>query len=311
VSLVTYAGNTRVVLPPTDLSNKAAIVSALEDLNSGGSTAMASGMELAYEQAAKNLGPKTESRVIVLSDGDANVGGTSHEAILAAIAKQVEAGVTLSTIGLGMGNYKDDMMEQLANKGNGNYYYIDSLDQAKRVFQEQLGGTLEVVAQDVKLQVEFDPKLVKRYRLIGYENRDIADRDFRDDKVDAGEIGAGHSVTALYELELAGTAPAGKSLATVRVRHKAPGGTKATEQAFAFASANLARTFETASTDLRFATAVLATAEVLRASPHAKDWSISTIRAIAAAATAMGDAERHEFLSLLDLIAPLQQIASN
>jgi Ca-activated chloride channel family protein len=217
VSMVTYAGNTRVVLEPTGLEHKAEIFSAIEDLNAGGSTAMGSGLELAYKLAGRGLKPKTVSRVIVLSDGDANVGRTSHSAILATIAGQVKEGVTLSTVGFGMGNYKDTLMEQLANKGNGNYYYIDSMNQARRVFQEQLGGTLEVVAKDVKIQVDFDKQAVVKYRLVGYENRDVADIDFRNDKVDAGEIGAGHSVTAIYEVELgASTRP----LATVRIRAK-------------------------------------------------------------------------------------------
>src|SRR5688500_1121464 len=137
----------------------------------------------------KGLRPNAVSRVIVLSDGDANVGNTTHEQILARIKGKVKEGITLSTIGFGMGNYKDELMEQLANKGNGNNFYIDSLSAAKKVFQEQLGSTLEVVAKDVKLQVDFDPTLVARYRLVGYENRDVKDADFRNDKVDAGEIG--------------------------------------------------------------------------------------------------------------------------
>lgn len=302
VALVTYAGSTRVVLEPTGLEKKAEIVSALEDLTAGGSTAMSSGLQLAYDLAARNLGEDSVSRVIVLSDGDANVGSTGHEQILETIAGKVKEGVTLSTIGVGMGNYKDTMMEQLANKGNGNYFYIDSLNQAKKVFQEQLGGTLEVVAKDVKIQVDFDPDAVKRYRLVGYENRDIADDDFRDDKVDAGEIGAGHSVTAIYEVELKGsTAP----LATVRVRAKQPRGTRASEKAYAFDRDRLHGSFAAAPADFRFAVAAMGAAEVLRRSPHAADWTIEEIRAIARNASADDDAERREFIALLDAIEPL------
>src|SRR5205807_2627237 len=156
------------------------ILSAIEDLTAEGSTAMASGIDLAYQQAMKGLVPGAISRVIVCTDGDANVGAHTHEEILKMIEGRAKEGVTLSTIGFGMGNYKDELMEQLADHGNGNNYYIDSLAQAKRVFQEQLGSTLEVVAKDTKLQVDFDPSLVAHYRLVGYENRDIADADFRD-----------------------------------------------------------------------------------------------------------------------------------
>ena len=303
VSLVTYAGSTRVVLKPTDVAERAAIVSAIEDLTSGGGTAMGSGIDLAYDLAAENLSPDTVSRVIVLSDGDANIGRTGHREILAQIKGKVKEGVTLSTIGLGMGNYKDTMMEQLANKGNGNYYYIDTFSQAKRVFQEQLGGTLEVVAKDVKIQVDFDTKAVKRYRLVGYENRDIADHDFRNDKVDAGEIGAGHTVTAIYEVELGDIS---RTLATVRVRNKKPRGTKASERAFEFNRDKLYGSFDSAPADFRFATAVMATAELLRRSEHAKEWSIDRIIKIAKNASAADDSERQELISLVEKIRPMR-----
>jgi Ca-activated chloride channel family protein len=298
VSLVTYAGSTRVVLPPTGLAHKDHILAAIEDLSAGGSTAMASGLELAYQQAARGLRPGAISRVIVLSDGDANVGSTSHADILAAITRHVKEGVTLSTIGFGMGNYKDETMEQLANKGNGNNFYIDGLSQARRVFQEQIGGTLEVVAKDVKIQVELDPAQVARYRLVGYENRDVADVDFRNDKVDAGEIGAGHQVTAVYEVELAAKRPAG-ALATVRVRHKEPRGDKAMEAAFPVLPTAVAPTFAAASDDLRFATAVAAFADVLRGSEDAEHWSLAEVRRIAAA-SAGDDRDRRELVALVD-----------
>jgi Ca-activated chloride channel family protein len=298
VSLVTYAGSTRVVLAPTGLARKDQILSAIEELSAGGSTAMASGLELAYQQAAKGLRPGAISRVIVLSDGDANVGNTSHADMLKTIAGHVKEGVTLSTVGFGMGNYKDETMEQLANKGNGNNYYIDGISQARRVFQEQLGGTLEVVAKDVKIQVELDPAQVARYRLVGYENRDVADVDFRNDKVDAGEIGAGHQVTAVYEVELAAKRTAG-ALATVRVRHKEPRGEKAMEAAFPVLPAAVAPTFAAASDDLRFATAVAAFADVLRGSEDAEHWSLAEVRRIAAAA-AGADRDRRELVALID-----------
>jgi Ca-activated chloride channel family protein len=302
VALVTYAGSTRVVLRATGLERKNEILAAIEDLTAGGSTAMASGLDLAYEQAMRGLGSGVESRVIVLSDGDANVGRSTHAEILSTIAGKVKEGVTLSTIGFGMGNYKDETMEQLANKGNGNNFYIDGLSQAKRVFQQQLGSTLEVVAQDVKLQVDFDPAMVARYRLIGYENRDVADTDFRNDAVDAGEVGAGHQVTALYEIELQKTTTADRApadpLLTVRVRAKEPKGTRATEQAFPFPSGALSPTFAAASADLRFAFAAAAFADVLRGAEDAEHWDLAQIQQIAGEAAGTDD-DRKELVSLI------------
>jgi Ca-activated chloride channel homolog len=299
VALVTYAGSTRVVLPATGLEHKGQILAALDELTAGGSTGMASGIELAYSEAMKGLTPDAEARVIILSDGDANVGPTSHQALLDMIAGKTKEGVMLSTIGFGMGNYKDETMEQLANKGNGNNYYIDGLSQAKRVFAEQAGSTLEVVAQDVKLQIDFDPRMVARYRLVGYENRDIADDSFRDDRVDAGEVGAGHQVTAMYELELVKTVDKSWPLATVRVRHKLPKGTKAEEAAFVFDQKNLASRFENASPDLRFAFATAAFADVLRGAEDAEHWDLAEISKIAKAA-AGDDADRKELVGLID-----------
>jgi Ca-activated chloride channel family protein len=303
VSLVTYAGGVKLALPPTGMEEKARIHAAIEDLTAGGSTAMASGIELAYQQAMKTLKGDSVSRVIILSDGDANVGATSHEAILQLIRGYVKEGITVTTVGFGMGNYKDTLMEQFANQGNGNHYYVDSLMAARRIFQEQLGGTLEVIAQDVKLQVDFDPAQVARYRLVGYENRAIADHQFRDDKVDAGELGAGHTVTALYEVEL--KPGAGEGLATVRVRAKRPRGEKATESAFRFPARALASSFASASADLRFATAVMGAAELLRQSPHAERWSFEQVLKLAREATPAGNAEREEFLALLEKARPL------
>lgn len=297
VALVTYAGGVRLVLPHTGMEKKAVIHEAIESLSAGGSTAMASGIELAYQQAAKALDDQSFSRVVIVSDGDANVGATSHAEILKLIQRHVKEGVTVTTVGFGMGNYRDDLMEQFSNKGNGNHAYVDSMFEAKKVFQTELGSTLEMIAKDVKLQVDFDPAQVKRYRLIGYENRDIADADFRNDKVDAGEIGSGHTVTALYELELKEGAGAG--LCTVRVRAKQPRSSEAIESTFPFAAASLASRFDAASPDLRFATAVMAAAEVFRQSPHAKTWSYRLISEIARSAAGESP-ERREFVDLLE-----------
>jgi Ca-activated chloride channel family protein len=299
VSLVTYAGSSRVVLPPTGLDKKAAILAAIEELRSGGSTAMGSGIDLAYQQAMLGLQPGSISRVIVCTDGDANVGSHTHDEILKIIAGRAREGVTLSTIGFGMGNYKDELMEQLADKGNGNNFYIDSLAAAKKVFQDQLGSMLEVVAKDVKLQVDFDPALVSRYRLVGYENRDIKDDDFRNDKVDAGEVGAGHQVTALYEVELSEKGRLTNApLGGVRIRHKEPRGEKATEAAFPMIGGPAA-SFANAPADFRFAFAVAAFADVLRNSQDAEHWDLAKIRDYARAA-AGDDADRRELVGLIE-----------
>jgi Ca-activated chloride channel family protein len=299
VSLVTYAGSTRVVLEPTSAGNKDKIIAAISDLRASGSTGMASGIDLAYQRAARSLRPGHISRVIILSDGDANVGPHTHDELLKIIAGRAKEGVTLSTIGFGSGNYRDTLMEQLANKGNGNNYYIDSREQAKRVFETQLTQMLEVVAKDVKLQVEFDPAMVSRYRLVGYENRDIKDEDFRQDKVDAGEIGAGHQVTALYEIELTVTGKQAQApIGAIRIRHKEPAGATATEAAFPMVGGP-ALSFANSSTDFRFAFAVAAFADVLRGGADAEHWSLANIRELAKLA-AGDNADRKELVGLID-----------
>lgn len=296
VAITTYAGSTEVILEPTSATEHSKIIQKIESLNTGGGTAMGDGLELAYRQAAKMLQPGHVSRVIVLSDGDANIGRTSHEELLERIGGYVQEGVTLSTIGFGMGNYKDVMMEQLANKGNGNYAYIDDFKEARKVFGEQLDGTLQVVAKDVKFQVEFDPEQVLEYRLIGYENRDIADKDFRNDKVDAGEVGAGHRVTALFEVRLNQTEPS--SFATVRIRHKAPEAEVATEQAFPIAVSKVHTRVGDASKDFQFAVAVAGFAEILRGSKYAKALSLDLIQEVAE--SSMGTHKsRKEFVNLV------------
>ncbi|HEX5060793.1 MAG TPA: von Willebrand factor type A domain-containing protein [Kofleriaceae bacterium] len=296
VAIVTYAGADRLVLPMTSIDHKDRIHKAIDSLTSGGSTAMAAGIDTAYDLAAKWVRPGGISRVIVLSDGDANVGPHSYQELLKIIEDRAKAGVALSTIGFGMGNYKDTTMEQLADKGNGNNYYIDSLDAAKRIFSEQLTSTLEVAAKDVKLQVEFDPAQVEHYRLLGYENRDIKDEDFRKDSIAAGQVGWGHQVTALYELELTAAGKAHPApLGTVRIRHKQPEADAATESTFAMA-APPASSLAAASSELRFAFAVAAFADVLRGGA---EWSLDEIRGHAAAATG-NDKDRTELLSLID-----------
>ncbi len=299
VALVTYAGDSRVILQPTTIAHRAQIENAIDQLETGGGTAMASGIDLAYDQAAQGLTPESFSRVIVLTDGDANVGPHTHEEILKMISGRAKEGVTLSTIGFGVGNYKDAMLEELADRGNGNHFYIDTIAAAKKVFEEQLGSTLEVVAKDVKLQVDFDPALVSRYRLVGYENRNVADTDFRNDRVDAGEVGAGHQVTAMYELELTAAGKQAKApIASLRIRHKQPKGEVATEVAVPMAGAPLA-SFADASDDLRFAFAVASFADVLRGGTDAEHWSLAQIRDLAKGAAGT-NADRQELVGLIE-----------
>jgi Ca-activated chloride channel homolog len=298
VSLVTYAGSTRVVLPATSVEKKQLILQAIDSLRVGGSTSMGSGLDLAYEQAMQSMRPGTISRVIVLSDGDTNVGPTSHQKILEIIDGRVKAGVTLSTIGFGMGNYRADLMEQLGNRGNGNNYYVDSVDAAQKLFSVDLVSVLEVAAKDAKLQVEFDPNIVARYRLLGYENRDIKDTDFRKDSVDAGEIGAGHQVTAMYEVQLTdGAKVQGAPLGLVRIRAKQPDGHEASENTFKMTSAPVA-SFDQASDDLKFAFAVASFADMLRGAEDAQNWSLDHAISVARS-TAKGDKDRLELVELM------------
>jgi len=200
VSLVTYAGQSGVALPATKGADKARIMAAIDGLGAGGSTNGAGGITTAYQQAAIHFNKEGINRVILATDGDFNVGVTSHEELVKLIEQKRKTGVFLSLLGYGMGNTKDDTMELLANKGNGNYAYIDSLSEARKALGEQFSGTLVTIAKDVKIQIEFNPAVIRSYRLLGYENRMLAAKDFKDDTKDAGEIGAGHTVTALYEL---------------------------------------------------------------------------------------------------------------
>ena len=207
VAIVTYAGSAELVLPATNGANKSRILSAIDSLATGGSTNGGGGIKMAYSVAAENFIRNGNNRVILATDGDFNVGVTSDNELVKLIEEKRASGVFLSVLGFGSGNLNDSMMEKLADKGNGNYAYIDTLDEARKALGEQAAGTLLTIAKDVKIQVEFNPATVAGYRLIGYENRLLANRDFNDDRKDAGEIGAGHAVTALYEV-----VPAGQSL---------------------------------------------------------------------------------------------------
>jgi Ca-activated chloride channel homolog len=200
VAIVVYAGAAGLVLPSTPGSDKEKIIQALDRLEAGGSTAGGAGIKLAYEVAMQNFRKEGNNRIILATDGDFNVGASSNAEMERLIEQKRNQGVFLTVVGFGMGNYKDDKMELLANKGNGNYAYIDNLQEARKVFVSEFGGTLFTIAKDVKFQIEFNPAKVQAYRLIGYENRRLQNEDFNDDKKDAGELGSGHTVTALYEI---------------------------------------------------------------------------------------------------------------
>ena len=200
VAIVTYANGTKVALPSTSVKDKEKIIKVLDNLYASGGTSGGRGIQLAYEQAQKSFIKNGNNRIILATDGDFNIGINNTTDLEKFIEKQRESGIYMSVLGFGMGNYRDDMAEIIADKGNGNYAYIDNITEAKKVLVNELSGTLFAVAKDVKLQLEFNPKYVKEYKLIGYENRMLANEDFTNDKKDAGEIGAGHTVTALYEL---------------------------------------------------------------------------------------------------------------
>jgi Ca-activated chloride channel family protein len=285
VAIVVYAGAAGLVLPSTPGTDKDTILAAIERLSAGGSTAGGAGIHLAYEVARQNFRKGGNNRVILATDGDFNIGASSDADMVQLIEEKRKQGVFLTVLGFGTGNYQDAKMEKLADHGNGNHAYIDSIIEAKKVLVSEMGGTLFTIAKDVKLQVEFNPARVKAYRLIGYENRMLKAQDFNNDKKDAGELGAGHSVTALYEIIPSGsseavpgidalkyqqtqtTAAAGSGeLMTVKLRYKQPQGDKSTLLAHVVrdTSTPLART----STDFRFAAAVAEFGMLLRDSPH-------------------------------------------
>ena len=233
------------------------------------------GLRLGYTLALRNAKIGEINRVILCSDGVANVGETGPDAILRKIRSHVEEGITLTTIGFGMGNYNDVLMEQLANNGNGSYAYVDTLNEAKRIFVENLTGTLQLIAKDAKVQVDFNPQVVSRFRLLGYENRRLDHEDFRDDKADGGEIGSGHSVTALYEIKLHEGATG--QLATVFIRHEDPDTRRISEINEDIFSTQLRDNFEEASAEFQLAATIAEFAEILRESFWAQEGSLEAV----------------------------------
>ncbi|MDR2031273.1 MAG: VWA domain-containing protein [Azoarcus sp.] len=301
VSLVTYAGSTAVVLSGASGGEKEKIIGAIDRLRAGGSTAGAAGIELAYQQARENFIQDGINRILLATDGDFNVGVTDFDQLKRMIEEKRKSGVSFTTLGFGTGNYNEHMMEQLADAGNGAYSYIDSLMEGEKVLVNEMTSTLATIAKDVKIQIEFNPEWVREYRLIGYENRMLRREDFNNDKVDAGDIGAGHTVTALYELTLAGdkgaieplryrqekTAPAasGKEkkneLAFIKLRYKKPDGEQSTLIEYPVPRTAL-QPFKDVDDDFRLATAVAGFGQLLRGTANLGSWRFEDARALAA-----------------------------
>jgi len=325
IALVVYAGAAGVVLDSTSARNKRQIKSAIRNLTAGGSTNGGAGIRLAYDIASENFIENGINRVIIASDGDMNVGTVSLEALKNLIEQKRELGVSLTTLGYGSGNYNYALMEQLADVGNGNAAYIDSIREAQKVLVNEMQSTLFTIAKDVKIQVEFNPSVVSAYRLLGYENRLLAEEDFRNDKVDAGEIGAGHTVTALYEVTLVGSEAAllpqrryaqnkvkqsrvadvdnpQDEIAYVSLRYKRPDQDKGIEIGEAVKVGEIVPTMHRASKNLRFAAAVAGFGQLLRGGRFTGDWDLTQI--ISLARGARGEDRygyRSEFVSMAKL----------
>lgn len=325
VSIVVYAGAAGMVLPPTSGADKESIRGALERLEAGGSTAGGAGLMLAYQAARQSFIKGGSNRVIIATDGDFNVGVSSDDELARLIEEKRKSGVFLSVLGFGTGNYKDAKMEQLADKGNGNYFYIDNINEGRKVLVEKMTGTLFAIAKDVKLQIEFNPALVKSYRLVGYENRVMAAEDFNDDRKDAGELGAGAGVTALYEITTTGAprpkvdplkyqengssrwnwmpgrgeASAKGELLTVKFRYKQPAG--ASSKLLSRTLRNRDAAWQDASENFRFSAAAAGFGLLLRGSQYSGDMDMDKVAALARGARGRDVAgHRAEFIGLVE-----------
>jgi len=324
VAIVVYAGASGLVLPSVPCSDKGRILEALDSLSAGGSTNAGSGIQLAYATVREHFLPKGVNRVILCTDGDFNVGITNQGDLVRLIEEQAKGGACLSVLGFGMGNYKDSNLEKLADKGNGNYGYIDTIQEARKLLVEQLSGTLVTIAKDVKIQVEFNPLRVGAYRLVGYENRTLRAEDFRDEKKDAGDIGAGHTVTALYEL-----APPGKEGNLPKVdplkyqKPLAPSEAVRSEEIFTlklafkrpdheqseyltFGIADPAKQLRQAGPDFQFAAAVACFGMLLRESEHKGQSTFDLCLELAQAGKGQdASGYRSEFIQLVSLAKTL------
>ncbi len=329
VSIVVYAGAAGVVLEPTSGKEKSKILKALDQLEAGGSTAGGAGLKRAYELAKENYQEHANNRIILATDGDFNVGVSSNAAMEDLVEQERESGIFMTVLGFGMGNYKDDRMEIIADKGNGNYAYIDNLQEAQKTLVSEFGGTLFTIAKDVKFQIEFNPSKVFGYRLIGYENRLLNDEDFNDDTKDAGEIGAGHTVTALYELIPVGakdsqkwiksvdqlkyqkkneviTDPSDEWL-TLKLRYKEPNGKKS--QLLEEVVTGDVKAFARASGDFRFAASVAGFGMLLSDSEYKGDLDYAVLRAMAKAAR--GEDEQGFKAEMIRLIKTAESLSLN
>lgn len=320
VAIVTYSGNAGLALPSTQGNDKQKIKEALEDLTAGGSTAGGEGIQLAYKIARQNFMPNGNNRIILCTDGDFNVGVSSEEGLQKLVEKERKSGVFLTVLAYGMGNYKDNLVQTLAEKGNGNHAYIDNLQEANRVLVNEFGATMHTVAKDVKLQVEFNPSQVQAYRLIGYESRLLEDEDFNNDAKDAGEMGAGHTVTAFYEVIPAGvksgytgkvddlkyqktketvaTSTDSKELLTVKLRYKAPDGDVSKKIELPLVDSKN----DNVSSDFRFASAVAMFGQLLRDSEYKGNGSYDKVISLAKQGLEYDEkGYRREFIRLVEL----------
>ena len=322
VSIVVYAGAAGLILPPTPADNKETILNALERLKAGGSTAGGEGIELAYKIALENKIPDGNNRVILVTDGDFNVGRSSSSDMVELIEGKRKAGVYLTICGFGMGNYNDGMMEQISNAGNGNYFYIDNIKEADKVFRREMRANMFTIAKDVKIQIEFNPLKVAGYRLIGYENRLMGSQDFNDDQKDAGELGAGHTVTALYEIIPAGSDQEIKKadalryqksestsmarfeeLVNLKLRYK-----PLDSEESILINQQVSDKFNTSidnSRDFRFSAAVAGFGMILRDSPYKGNITYDQVLAIARTNADPKDEDRQEFIRMVEIASLL------
>jgi Ca-activated chloride channel family protein len=329
ISIVVYADNTEVLLEPTpvsDIKNLAKIQAAINGLSAGGATNGGAGITLAYDMAQKAFIKDGINRVIVATDGDFNVGTVNFEDLLNLVKEKRKSGISLTTLGVGTDDYNEKLMEQLADAGNGNYAYLDNLTEAQKVLVQQMSATLQTIASDVKIQIEFNPEQVSEYRLIGYENRALKREDFSNDKVDAGEIGAGHSVTALYEIALKGeggerleamryadkkTTPSKKSdeLAFLRLRYKPTQEEKSQLLETPLLKANITQDLAKTSNNFRFAAAVAGFGQLLSGGEYIENLNYDDVKRLAQGARGEDNfGYRSGFLSLIDLAKSLSSV---
>jgi Ca-activated chloride channel family protein len=307
IAVVTFGQDARVVLEPTSATDEEEILDAIARLQPGGSTNLEAGLRLGYELAREAFAGERINRIVLASDGVANVGLTDAEGILRRISDDAAAGIDLVAIGVGMGNYNDALLEQLADRGDGFYAYVNSLDEARQLFSEGLTGTLQTVAFDAKVQVTFDPDVVAEYRLLGYENRAIDDNQFRDPEVQAGAIGAGHSVTALYVIRLRDDLVDAGSLGSVRLRWTEPDAQDESRLTWDVDTDEIARSFGSTEATFQLDAIVAATAEVLRESPYAEGFDLHDVADVArtVAEDLPATDQVHDFLDFVETVEEL------